>query len=527
MSFPSDDRPNDPGNENSSPPIDKFRMALIHGACGPPDRLLVRGQIADIPVTRTQKAEEWDPLLAVPLSQKTRLRPIQDMGLRGVRRARLQIEIFRLTDPDDRPDRAQLQDAPALFTSPEVIAESSGFFQTVLKTPLPAGSYYLRVILRGIDSVRQNLSDLTFFGSESMVPKKDIPIGFGPLRVLSPDYRGYYITSDIDQTFLDTRYATNSEMWNTLVEEAQDKAPLPGMAELYRAVQQNEGGPLPLYFLSASPHFFHRTLRMVFDKHDIPFTGLNLKRLMKTFDDAFRRAARNFLDADAIFSQGFSRTLQRSFKYLNSAVDGLFDQVAYKLSFLLENRLYQTTESREILIGDNSESDFFVFILYQYLLSGKMDEIDLENYLYRLKFLERECLTRDAAHEIIRLTQENRALHGDVNPARIALINLARPEPRANEMLALVNKALPSGFELSGPRAEGIAAFQVCGGALGIALHLLELELLDLDALETVWRSMEGRNLQGETIGPAYLERTLSDVSPRGYSRAEIRARLT
>ncbi len=58
-------------------------------------------------------------------------------------------------------------------------------------------------------------------------------------------------------------------------------------------------------------------------------------------------------------------------KFLGASYQSLFDQMSYKLSILLYDRIYQPTSSKEILLGDNTESDYMIFTLYQLICLGK------------------------------------------------------------------------------------------------------------------------------------------------------------
>ncbi|HQI19425.1 MAG TPA: type II toxin-antitoxin system VapC family toxin, partial [Leptospiraceae bacterium] len=47
-------------------PIDKKRIALMEGTCGVPDRVSIRGQVVDIPVTEKEMELDWDMFLGLP-----------------------------------------------------------------------------------------------------------------------------------------------------------------------------------------------------------------------------------------------------------------------------------------------------------------------------------------------------------------------------------------------------------------------------------------------------------------------------
>src|SRR5690606_26130704 len=120
--------PADSGNA----PVDKRRIALLNGACGQHNWVLISGQVVDVPVTASQKLEDWDPLLSLPSSQRRRIRPIQDFGMSGVRRARLRLEI--LPGSAATGSRSDLEQAEVLYSSEPFTANDNSFFQITPET---------------------------------------------------------------------------------------------------------------------------------------------------------------------------------------------------------------------------------------------------------------------------------------------------------------------------------------------------------------------------------------------------------
>ena len=501
--------------ELENEPVDKKRVALLNGACGQSDRLLITGQIVDIPVTAAEKIEEWDPILSIPLSQKSTIRAIQDFGISGVRRARLQLEIL-----ENRGNLSSNGEG-VLFTSDVFTANDNSRFEYSLKASLPPGDYLVRVILRGIDSLRQSISDLAYIGeSNSLILKNNIPIGHGRLRVLPPDHAGWIVTSDIDQTFLDTDFGTNKGLMAALTEELKEKRPLPGMPELYRQILYKQF--VPLVFLSGSPHFFHRTFSSLFEQLQIDYTGMSLKDLRHMADSFLRKTFRTVVNLDKMLAEGLSEAMERAGKFLSSSYSNLFEQIVYKLTVLLENRLMQPTGVREILIGDNTESDYFVFILYQYLISGKIPGESLENYLYRLRFRNHEPMTRDMARKVAYLTRENLKMHGKVNSVTAVWINLAASFPDKDQMESFTLAALPVGLAPHGVFEKDIVTIQACYGAVGISLAALDRGLIDTDQLAHVWKGMMGDEFRNETINTDTFQNVLSDFKLKNYSSEEL-----
>ncbi len=488
-------------------PVDKKRIALLNGACGTAGRILVTGQVVDVPVTSAQIDEVWDPYLNLPMSLMTRIRPIQDFGMTAVRRPRMHAEILEgVVGPGD--------DRPPVHTGEIFTADDASFFQRKLELLVPPGEYTVRLVLRGIDSMRQSVSDLQFIGNaKSLILRNDIPIGHGHVLILPDTYTGPIVTSDIDQTFLDTQIGSNQGLMETMFETPDLKKPLPGMEEFYRLIHH------PLFFISASPHFFRRTLGAVFAMHNIPSRGLYLKYLVGTIETMLRKSISSLLNLDELLSGGFGSALERSLKFLGSSVQSLFDQVSYKLTTLLENRLMHPTGAQEILIGDNTESDYFIFTLYQFLLSGKCSGSVLENYLYRLNFHNREALTRDAARRVRQLVEANLAIHGLVNPVTHVWINTAKTHPDHGEMIDLVDKALPAGLFTDTP---GIIAPRACDGALAIGIEAFNAGLIDMHGLKRVWKSMNGQSFRDGKIDGDHLRRIAGTTSLSTMSVDEL-----
>ena len=519
-------------------PYDKKRVALLNGACGQADRVRICGQVVDIPVTRNQKFDEWDNLHNLPNGLRQAIRPIEDFTMMSVRRPRLQLEVLRIAAADlDADDAAtRLEQAEVVYCSDVIVAAGDGFFAHTLDAntlekadELAPGQYVVRVILRGIDSIRQSVADLAYIGnSDSLILKNDIAIGYGRLRVLPADFSGRLLTSDIDQTFLDTPIHSTQGLMETLFETPAAKRPIFALPEFYRQLQNH----FPLIFISASPHFFRRTLSAVFEHHEIEFSGLHLKYLLSTFDNIVKKFTETMLNLNDFLGQGLGASFERSLKFLGSSVMSLFDHVSYKLITLLENRLMQPTGTREILMGDNKESDFFIFSLYQALLLGDLKGHDLESYLYRLNFLDREALTRDAAKRIAELTEANLKVHGPLNPVDAVWINLSRDEPDDTQMRELVTGALPpaSQADFADESSDRFQRPRACRGGVGFAMAAHDEGLIDDEQLLRILRSGEGGVYQEGVVDRVRLAKFIREFRRRDTSKLDaddIIARIT
>lgn len=471
-------------------PSDKKRIALLNGAVGQANRIHISGQVVDIPITEEQKDEDWDYFHGLPISLMQDIRPLQDFNMGVVRRPRLQLEILNANPRDFKG--SQIDETAVLYSSEEFTANDNSFFTHEVAPVLEPGSYVVRVILRGIDSLRQSVSDLSYIrNSDSSILKTDVPIGYGKIRVLPEDYDGLVLTSDIDQTFLDTPLHSSQGLFEVLFQTPAARAPIPGMPALYKLLQASNldpstGGPIPTIFISASPHFFRRTLSAVFGHHDLDISGLHLKYLVSTFDNILSKVTDTIWNINDMIAQGLTQTMERSLKFLGSSLASLFDQVAYKLGTLLENRLMQPTGAREVLMGDNTEGDYFIFVLYQYLLMGEITGKDLENYLYKLNFQDREALTRDASRRIVKLVERNLELHGKVNPVEAVWIHRSNDDPDQLRIYELILESLPEKMRDGFRDSDQIKRPVTCRTGVGFALAAYDRGLLDEAAVREI-----------------------------------------
>ncbi len=514
------------GPDAVPPPYDRKRIALLNGACGQAGRIRLRGQVVDVAITQGQKTENWAPFHSLPESLLNSIRPMQDFSMLGVRRPRLQIEILDVAPADFVESRVDTY--ARLFVSDAFNAGDDSFFDFPVKADLAPGRYVVRVLLRGIDSLRQSVADLAYIRyGDSLILKKDLPIGYGRLRVLPADFAESIITSDIDQTFLDTPIHSRQGLIETLFQSPEAKTNIIGLPEFYHAIKAAGEIARPLIFISASPHFFRRTLSAVFERFEIEYSGLHLKHVQGAFDNVVRKVADTLLNLNEFLSQGLERSWERTFKFLGSSLQSLFDHISYKLITLLENRLMQPDGAREILMGDNTEGDYFIFTIYQFLMRGDLLGEELEQYLYNLNFQNREALTRDAARVIRRLTEENVALHGKRNPVAAVWINLARTEPQDAEMASIVRTALPESLQSQFDAGSGIVQPVACEAGMGFALAALDQGFITFDQAVNVLKASLGAEHREQRLDKTELARIVNEFNFRGPNPVDRAALLT
>lgn len=424
-------------NEADVPIVGRRRIALLNGACGTSNRVRIEGEILDVPVLQSHLNEPWSRTAMLPKSLMRRFRAVQDAGIAPVRSPKLKIEILPANSENPETDTA-------LFVWNDVSPKGGTRFSIEAKEYdfVPEGQYLLRFSLLGVDSIRQHVTDLAFLGTgSSQYSQKNTLVGFGRLKVLADDFNGILITSDIDQTFLNTKIESRQGLVDTLFERIESKEALPGMDTYYRELRAHN---LPLFFISASPNFFRRTLEGVFEEFKIDHDGLFLKNLLGPLNNIARKGLEILANLEDYVGQNINQAMERSVKFLGSTMQSMVDQITYKLTVLLEQRTMMPTHSQEVLIGDNTESDYFIFTVYQYLLLGNINSEEVEDYFYHLNFHNREAVTRDSAKRIRTLVDHNIAIHGKINPVKSVWIHKALPDMNQPKMIASLLPAIPN-----------------------------------------------------------------------------------
>jgi hypothetical protein len=155
-------------------------------------------------------------------------------------------------------------------------------------------------------------------------------------RAWPPNYNGWVVTCDVDQTYLDTNFSSIVGLASIPLEWAEDKQTIAGMATVLRALRhgpKKRNAQVPFYFLTASPPFLRAVLR--------------------------RKMLIDGVQADGIICKDWKTILidRRRPSWLKR-------QLAYKLCALLDQKAHIGPAAREILIGDDTESDAAAYALY-------------------------------------------------------------------------------------------------------------------------------------------------------------------
>jgi hypothetical protein len=157
---------------------------------------------------------------------------------------------------------------------------------------------------------------------------------------------------DLDKTYLQSAFESWRELVRIPFEKPEDKVAVPGVVPLIRslrAVAAEQGRDVRVYFMSASPPQIAKAIRDKLALDGIEYDGI-------TFKNQLRHLVRG--------------------KFRN-----LREHVGYKLTELLKSRRAMPADSRELLFGDDWESDPIIYSLYADILAGRLPAGELEGIL--------------------------------------------------------------------------------------------------------------------------------------------------
>jgi hypothetical protein len=180
-------------------------------------------------------------------------------------------------------------------------------------------------------------------GGGSGASSGDYPLDRTAERELDPAYEGPVVLCDIDKTYLATDFESLTGLLAIPFELAVDKRAIPGMGALLREVRRGPGERsrlTPLYFVSASPPQLRRTMQKKMLLDGVEYDGV-------TFKDQLR-----------ILRHG--------------EVGRLREHLSFKLTALLLYRAELPAGAREILIGDDTESDALCYAIYGDAVAGRL-----------------------------------------------------------------------------------------------------------------------------------------------------------
>jgi len=269
---------------------------------------------------------------------------------------------------------------------------------------------------------------------------------------------------DLDKTYLKSDFHTLRGLVTIPFEKPEDKVAVPGVVPLIRNLRRvaNEARrPVRVYFISASPPQIARAIKEKLALDGIEYDGI-------TFKNQLQHIVR-----------GRFRNLR--------------EQVGYKLTELLRQRAQLTPEWRELLFGDDWESDPVIYSLYADLLAERVTSAELPEIL--------ELIGVDPE-----LIEEAVELAGALPKADVVeriYINLERRTP-------------PAFFQPFGARL--IPTFNY----FQTACCLYQDGYLDRSGVLEVAQSL----LEEETYRPRRLFNALADIERRGHVHARVRAEI-
>ncbi len=270
---------------------------------------------------------------------------------------------------------------------------------------------------------------------------------------------------DLDKTYLQTKLESLRSLARIPFESAEEKVAAPGVAALIRGLRtsaERRGDEVRVRFVSGSPPQIGKAILEKLAMDGIEHDGV-------TFKDQWGRIRR-----------GKFRDLR--------------EQVGYKLTELLRQRLAEPDHAIEYLFGDDWESDPLIYSLYADVIAGFVDRARLHDILQSLKV---DAELASAAIDLV----------GQQSPRQAAVarifINLARPSP-------------PRNFAAYGPRL--VPSFNY----LQSAACLFEEGVLDAAAVSKVVADLRDAN----GYSAARLVNSLRDIERRGHLSPAAAARL-
>jgi hypothetical protein len=288
----------------------------------------------------------------------------------------------------------------------------------------------------------------------------------------------YIARWDLDKTYLRTEFDTVRDLLRTAFERPEQKKTVPGASTLLREIARTGAG---IHFLSGSPEQLRSKLEQKLRLDGARWDSFTLKPNLRNVLRLRFRAVR--------------------------------EQLGYKLPALLRARATLASTRgpdgelvREILIGDDAESDALVYSIYADVVAGRIDDRDVERIL-TLAHAYGDAIA--SAVRFARLVER-----GDV--VQRILIHLDRRSP-------------PSEFAPYGPRVVPFANY------LQAAFVLQEDGRLPPDAVVRVAVDLAvDHGYDGDALGSSYVElfrrghlRGSGAVAiPRAYERMRASAPL-
>ncbi|HEY3356708.1 MAG TPA: phosphatase domain-containing protein [Polyangia bacterium] len=284
--------------------------------------------------------------------------------------------------------------------------------------------------------------------TEAPAALEDYPLDRTAERELDPRYQGPVVVCDIDKTYLATNFESLKGLLAIPFELAVDKRAIPGMGALLREVRRGPGSRsrlTPLYFVSASPPQLRRILQKKMLLDGVEYDGV-------TFKDQLR-----------ILRHG--------------EVGRLREHLSFKLTALLLYHTELPAGAREILIGDDTESDALCYTIFGDAVAGRLRGDALAALLVRRGVGPADAAAITARVDALapRDSVEHIYIHLEKRTPPEDLLGFAR--------LTATRNALQLALDLWGRQHLGLAAVPRVAAALRqTGVQLAELVATVLDA---------------------------------------------
>jgi hypothetical protein len=260
---------------------------------------------------------------------------------------------------------------------------------------------------------------------------------------------------DLDKTYLRSEFETIRQLLRTAFERGEDKVDVPGVVELIKVVCEaaaRRQRRCRTLFVSASPPQIGKAIRAKLDLDGVPYDGIVFKNQLQHL---------------------------RPGKFRN-----LREHVGFKLVTLLRGRLEEPPEARELLFGDDWESDSLSYSLYADIVAGRLVGGRLDGILRRVP----------VDPEIVREVLGLAARAGGADAVDRIFINLERRTP-------------PAVFRLFGDRVVPTFNYFQTACVLAGAGYLESEDVVRV-----------GRALTNAAVyTPRRLENSLGDLVRRGF----------
>ncbi|MCL4478927.1 MAG: hypothetical protein M1381_07505 [Deltaproteobacteria bacterium] len=190
---------------------------------------------------------------------------------------------------------------------------------------------------------------------------------------------------DLDKTYIKTDFETLKGLIKTVLQKPEEKENVPGASALIKEIEKDKNNSV--YFISGSPEQMRHVLEVKLKIDGIKWDNFVLKPNLRNLLHAKFRA--------------------------------LKDQIGYKLPVLLEQRRITPVEVDEVLLGDDAETDAFVYSMYADIIARRVSKDMVEHVLHEANIYEH------IKNNILKLYEEVKT----ADPVKSIFIHLEKRTP--------------------------------------------------------------------------------------------------